>query len=168
LITLALITLAPITQETTTMRRSISILTLAVLVLGGCSSARLQTPSGFAAHADDGYDYHANDGEGVVLAVRTEKNDPRGDLEFWSSTLDVRLRKHGYAALARHDVTSADGRTGKQLRYELASEGRTVAFWVTVFVSGRKVVIVEAGGDTELFEPKANVVEAAIASLRVG
>jgi hypothetical protein len=150
-----------------TMRRSISIL-IAALVLGGCSTARLQTPSGFAAHDDDAYDYRASDGEGVVLAVRSEKNDPQGDLEFWSSAVDVRLRKAGYAAQDRKDVTSADGHGGRQLRYEVQAEGRTLAFWVTVFVTGRRVVLVEAGGDTELFVPKAKLVEAAIASLQVG
>jgi hypothetical protein len=144
------------------------MLTLAALVLGGCSSARLQTPSGFAAHEDKTYDYRASDGEGVVLAVRSEKNDPKGDLEFWSSAVDVRLRKAGYAAQDRRDVTSLDGKAGRQLRYEIASEGRTLEFWVTVFVSGRRVVIVEAGGDAELFQPKTKVVEAAIASLHVG
>lgn len=150
------------------MRRSIWILTLAAVVLGGCSTTRMQTPSGFAAQKGDAYDYRASDGEGVVLAVRSEKNDPEGDLAFWSSAVDVRLRKAGYTAQDRRDVKSIDGRAGKQLRYEVASEGRTLAFWVTVFVAGRRVVIVEAGGDTELFAPKTKVVEAAIASLRVG
>lgn len=150
------------------MTRSIWILTLAAVVLGGCSTARMQTPSGFAAHDDDAYDYRASDGEGVVLAVRSEKNDPEGDLEFWSSAVDARLRKAGYAAQDCRDVKSLDGRAGKQLRYEVESEGRTLAFWVTVFVTDRRVVIVEAGGDTELFAPKTKVVEAAIASLHVG
>lgn len=150
------------------MRRSIWILTLAAVVLGGCSTARISTPSGFAAQKDDAYDWRASDGEGVVLAVRSEKNDPQGDLAFWSSAVDVRLRKAGYTAQDRRDVKSIDGRAGKQLRYEVASEGRTLAFWVTVFVTDHRVVIVEAGGDTELFAPKTKVVEAAIASLRVG
>jgi hypothetical protein len=151
-----------------TMRRSIWILTLAAVALGGCANVRMQTPAGFAARDDKTYDYRASDGEGVVLAVRTEKNNPEGDLAFWSSAVDVRLRKAGYAAQDRRDVKSLDGREGRQLRYEIASEGRTLAFWVTVFVSGRRVVIVEAGGDTELFEPKTKTVEAAIASLHVG
>ena len=150
------------------MRRSLSILTLAALVLGGCSSLRLQTPSGFAARHDETYDYRASDGEGVVLAVWSEKNDPAGDLDFWSSAIDSRLRNTGYQARSRRDVESIDGKPGRQLRYELDAGGRMLAFWVTVFVTGRRVVIVEAGGDTELFEPKAKVVEAAIASLHVG
>ncbi|MCX4247336.1 hypothetical protein [Paraliomyxa miuraensis] len=150
------------------MRRSIPAFILAALVLGGCSTARLQTPSGFATHDDDTYDYRASDGEGVVLAVRTEKNDPKGDLDFWSSAVDVKLRRAGYEAKTLRDVTSANGRSGRQIRYEVESGGRILAFWVTVFVTGRRVVIVEAGGDTELFEPKAKSVEAAIASLDVG
>ncbi len=151
------------------MKRSLSMIMLAVLALGGCATAQLQTPSGFAPHEDDElHDYRASDGEGVVLAVRSEKNQPRGDLEFWSSALDVRLRKAGYQALAREDVTSADGHTGRQLRYVIPDQGRELTFWVTLFVTERRVVVVEAGGDTELFEPKIGTVERAIASLELG
>jgi len=151
------------------MKRSIWILTLAALVLGGCSTARLQTPSGFAAHGgSSAYDYRASDGEGVVLAVRSEKNRPRGDLEFWSSALDVKLRQAGYEARSIDEVVSADGLPGRQIRYVLPYEGRELSFWVTLFVTAKRVVIVEAGGDTELFSAKTEVVERAIASFEVG
>ena len=92
------------------MRRTITSLVLAALALGGCATTSLQTPAGFAPHqTDDAYEYKASDGEGVVLAVRSEKNDPRGDLDFWSATLDVKLRQAGYEAKTLDDVASADG-----------------------------------------------------------
>ena len=151
------------------MRRSILTLALAALALGGCATTSLQTPAGFAAQPDDDhYEYRASDGEGVVLAVRREKNQPRGDLRFWTSALDVKLRQAGYQALSLEEVASADGIEGRQIRYALSFEGRELSFWVTLFVTSKRVVIVEAGGDSELFDAKTEAVEQAIASLTVG
>jgi len=149
-------------------RLILSVLALATLSTG-CATAQLDTPSGFAAHDDDPtYDFRASDGEGVVLAVRTEKNNPQGDLDYWSAALDVQLRKAGYEAQSAHEVTSADGHGGKQLRYVIDVDGRELVFWLSVFVTKREVVLVEAGGDAEFFGDKVSDVDAAIASLRVG
>jgi hypothetical protein len=155
--------------EITTMKRMVWMLTLAATMLGGCTTTGLATPSGFAAQPDPGtYDYRASDGEGVVLAVRSEKNELRGDLPFWTAAVDVELRQAGYQAEDQRDVTSADGHTGRQTRYVIADGGRELSFWVTLFVTERRVVIVEAGGDRTFFEPKAQTVQQAIASLKVG
>ena len=151
------------------MKRSIWMFTALVCVLGGCASAQITTPTGFAAH-DEGntYDFRASDGEGVVIAVRTEKNRPHGDLLYWSSALDVQLRKSGYEPFDATDVSSADGHDGKQLRYVLHENGRDMVFWLSVFVTDRQVVVVEVAGDSAFFDPKTDQVEAAIASLTVG
>lgn len=152
------------------MKRSIWMLSaLFCLLLGGCATTHLETPAGFASH-DEGrsYDLRASDGEGVVLAVRTEKNRPSGDLLYWSSALDVQLRKTGYEPVEDLDLQSADGHAGKQLRYVVHDGGRELVFWLSVFVTERQVILVEAGGDAEFFGPKAAQVEAAIASLTVG
>lgn len=151
------------------MKRTIWLLTLAALTLGGCTTTQLATPTGFAAQPDPGaYDYRASDGEGVVLAVRSEKNELQGDLPFWTATLDVKLRQAGYQAEEQINVASADGHPGLQTRYVIEDGGRELAFWVTLFVTDRKVVIVEAGGDRAFFEPKADAVLEAIGSLQVG
>lgn len=151
------------------MKRSICMFTALVCLLGGCATTQLNTPTGFASH-DKGktYEFRASDGEGVVIAVRTEKNRPSGDLLYWSSALDVRLRNTGYEPLERLDVTSADGHAGKQLRYVFHEDGREMVFWMSVFVTNTRVIVVEAGGDAAFFEPKAEQVEAAIGSLSIG
>ncbi|MEX1368999.1 MAG: serine/threonine protein kinase [Nannocystaceae bacterium] len=153
------------------MRRALTTIILTALALGGCATTSLQTPTGFATHhgdRDDRYEYRASDGEGVVLGVRREKNEPRGDLDFWSAAVDVKLRQAGYEALSMDDVASADGLPGRQIRYVLPHQGRELSFWVTLFVTSRSVVIVEAGGDSEFLSAKAEAVEHAIASLHVG
>ncbi|PRP98593.1 hypothetical protein [Enhygromyxa salina] len=151
------------------MKRSIWIIAALVGLLGGCATTQLDTPTGFASHDESKtYDFRASDGEGVVIAVRTEKNRPSGDLLYWSSTIDVQLRKSGYEPLDRIDVKSADGHAGKQLRYVLHEGGREMVYWLSVFVTDARVIVVEAGGDAAFFEPKASQVEAAIGSLSVG
>lgn len=151
------------------MKRTILILAALCSFAGGCASAHLDTPAGFAAFDDNkAYDFYASDGEGVVLAVRTEKNRPHGDLSYWTSALDVQLREAGYRPHNVADVTSADGHEGKQLRYVVDDDGRELVFWVSVFVTDRHVVLVEAGGDVAFFEPKERQIVAAIATLQVG
>lgn len=151
------------------LTRPLLLVSLLAASLAGCATTQLQTPSGFAAHdSGEGYDLRVSDGEGVVLAVRTEKNRPQGDLKYWTSALDSQLRKSGYEARDAKDVKSADGHAGKQVRYVLHAEGRDLVFWLSVFVTGRHVVIVEAGGDGAFFAPKAELVSGAIATLEVG
>lgn len=151
------------------MKRTISTFCALVALLGGCATSSLATPSGFAEHHQRrAYDFRASDGEGVVIAVRSEKNRPRGDLQYWSSTLDVQLRNAGYEAREAVELKSADGHAGRQLRYVLHHDGRELMFWVSVFVTERRVVVVEAGGDALFFEAKIEQVEAAIGSLQLG
>lgn len=129
----------------------------------------LSTPDGFAElDGDRTYSYRATNADGVVLAVRAEKNDPQGDLDFWSGAVDAHLRRAGYAVHSLHEVKSADGVDGKQLRYTMLRGQREHNFWVTVFVTGRRVVTVEAGGDHEFFDGRSASVAAAIESVKVG
>ena len=153
-----------------TMSKLFSCLALlGALVSTGCATTSLTTPSGFATHRESrDYDFRASDGEGVVIAVRSEANRPRGDLKYWTAALDVQLRNAGYEIRDARDLKSADGHAGRQLRYALAHEGRELTFWVSVFVDKRKVVVVEAGGDSEFFEAKVDAVEEAIRTLDLG
>ncbi len=62
----------------------------------GCThQSEIQTPDGFAVLEDERYDYRASSAEGVVLAVRDNKNDPQGDLDFWSGALHAHLERRG-------------------------------------------------------------------------
>ncbi len=136
--------------------------------LTGCSAVHITTPPGFAElDKADGYRYRASNAEGVVLAVRREKNDPSGDLAFWSGAVDAELRRAGYTALEAHEV-AAGGIKGKQIRYAIRREGREHAYWVSVFVTKKSVVTVEAGGDKELFVHQEAAILNAISSLDIG
>ncbi len=140
---------------------------------GGCASFHMTTPAGFAELDDnDDFDYRATNAEGVVVAVRSERNRLRGNLEFWSRAVDERLRSQGYVPEAEpRPVQNSSGLRGVQLRYARDYAGRPLRYWVTVFVrdSGflrpSRVFVVEAGGDREVFERAVPAVERAIATL---
>jgi hypothetical protein len=132
------------------------------------SSARLTPPSSFAEieAKKEPYVYRATTAKGVVVAARVEKNEPRGNLDFWAEAVDLRVKKDGFQGEAAKSVTGASGLPGKLLRYSKVENGRTVRYVVTVYATDKHVYVVEAAGDSERFDPLAAEVERAELSLR--
>jgi hypothetical protein len=126
-----------------------------VLVAAGCGSFHAATPSGFVSLRDQddyGYDYRATTADGVVLAVRAMDNDVAGDQDFWSKAISDRVRTMGgYALLDTHDV-KCRGLAGKQFRFG-HDEGRTPHLYVvSLFVTKKRIFVLEAGGEKSLVE----------------
>ncbi len=140
----------------------------AIVAVSGCNRGfDIQTPDGFAELEEGDYAYRATSAEGVVIAVRREDNEPKGNLAFWSAAVDYELRRKGYTAKASKEVKSANGVPGKQIRYTTTREGRPSVLWTTVYVSGSHVVVVEAGGDAAHFDGVETEVEKAIGEVEV-
>lgn len=139
---------------------------------GGCATFRMTTPAGFAELDDnDDFDYRATNAEGVVVAVRSERNTLRGNLDFWAGAVSERLRTQGYAPDgAPRPVQNSSGLHGVQLRFLRDGNGRVLRYWVTVFVRDSgflrrgRVFVIEAGGDREVFDRAIPAVERAIAT----
>ncbi len=152
--------------------KTMMLATLVALSCAACGPrASIRTPAGFAVLDDQKeYVYRASTADGVVIAVRAEKNEPLGSLEFWAEALDAQLRRGGYAPDgAPIDVRTAGGLTGKQAKYTRADGGRKYRFWTAVFVTADRVWVVEAGGDEERFKGKVEEgIRKAIESLGVG
>ncbi|HQY61414.1 MAG: hypothetical protein IPF92_21235 [Myxococcales bacterium] len=162
-------TLLPAALRAVVLSATFSATLACLACVSGCStSARLDTPSGFATLGDDKtFAYRATSARGVVLAARAEKNELRANTEFWAESIDLRLSGAGYVKRSEQAVKSRGGLEGKQLRYTLTRNAREHRYWVTVFVKGDHVVLVEAAGDTAHFAPAEATVERAIASVRV-
>lgn len=153
--------------------KSLKILALAplfLLAIGCNSGARVSAPDGFA-ELDEGetYSYRATNAAGVVIAVRTEDNNPRGNLDFWTNAVDLKLKKSGYSAKSDEatKVSSDLGLDGRRLRYSMQKDGRPHEYWVTVFVTEDKVIVVEAAGDEQFFDAKTQKrIEAAMKTVK--
>ncbi len=133
--------------------------------------ASIQTPAGFAVLPDqEEYVYRAATANGVALSVRAEKNEPHGTLDFWSDALDNQLRRVGYVPEGpAAEVRTAGGLTGREGRYTRTENGRKYRFWIAVFVTDRRVWVVEAGGDEERVKGHVSEgIQKAIESLGVG
>ena len=137
--------------------RSILLACLFSVSAACANGAQVDAPDGFAELEEtEDYSYRATSAEGVVIGVRAESNDPHGNLSFWTSAIDHKLRKSGYTPIleAPLSVESAHGLAGKRLRYKSTQGGRPHEYWVTVFVTDAKVILVEAAGDEAFFEAK--------------
>jgi hypothetical protein len=128
----------------------------AVLLLGiaiGCGRPfDIKTPKGFVEleHQEPNYDYRATTADGVVVAVRAIDTDGKGDLDFWTHAVTLRIRDvGGYALLAVADVASADGTKGKTLRFGHDENGRAYGYAVTLFWTLSRLLTIEAGGTSE-------------------
>ena len=123
------------------------------------------TPAGFVElEHQEHYDYRATSADGLVIGVRELKNDPQGELGFWARAVENQLRmRGGYALLEARDVKSKDGVAGKEFRFG-HDEGKTPhLYFVTVFVTKKRIQVLEIGGTKELMTANAAVTDAAVA-----
>ena len=148
--------------------RRLPLLLALSLLAPACASFHVNTPNGFAELDDDErYDYRATNADGVVIAVRVVRNEPRASLEFWGRVVDERLRRQGYVPEGNPEpVRSANGLAGVMFRYGATVGGREHRYQVAVFVQNKKVFVLEAGGDREVFDPAAPAVARAMRSFR--
>ncbi len=117
---------------------------------------------------DSIYDYRATTADGVVVAIRTVRHHPRGELAFWERAIENQLRdRGGYALLDKRDVATHDGVVGRQLRFGHDEGGDPHLYYVTIIPTRRRLFIVEAGGTKEQLEASAAAVEAAVTHLQI-
>jgi hypothetical protein len=144
--------------------KSILVSVLFALSAVGCTHpATMSAPAGFG-RVDGSYDYRAVNPQGVVVAARSEKNDPKSDLNFWSAAVDLKLARKGYSRTASTDVKSSDGLPGKLMKYDTGSGN---VYWVAVFTTDAKVLVSEATGFKPDMEASSKQIEASLLSARV-
>jgi hypothetical protein len=103
-----------------------------------------------------------------VMGMRVVEGEERGDLDFWSRTITLRLHdSEGYTVIGATDIKIADGTAGKLLRFGHDHEGKPYAYEVAIFLAQGRLFLWEAGGDSELMTKHRQVVDAARAALKV-
>jgi len=143
-------------------------------VLGCGHSFEAATPPGFVELEDQArYDYRATTADGLVIGIREIDHEPEGALDFWTRAIENQMRQRGgYALLGTRDVKSADGYTGKQLRFGHDEGNKPHLYSVTLFITrsskflifgkSSKLLVIEAGGSKEQMEKNAQHIDWAI------
>lgn len=123
------------------------------LALGAAGCGRpfdIKTPPGFVELKDQDppYAYRATTPEGVVIAMRViDNDDERGDLDFWTKAITLKMRdQEGYAALKTEEVKAKDGTPGRRLVFGHDEDGKPYAYWVTIWLAQGRILVLETGG----------------------
>ncbi len=115
-------------------------------------ASRLSAPDGFA-HVEGEYDDRVASANGVVIATRAVKNDPKANLDFWTQAIDLRLRTHGYEPSEQpQEIKSDTGIPGRSLHYVFFDGTRKNRYFVDVYATDRRILLVEAAGDVSDFD----------------
>ncbi len=150
------------------MKKLIAILAL----LAACGPAfKATTPPSFVVidNKYDDYDYRATTADGLVIGIRELPHDPVGAESFWLEAIKNRIHDTGGYALAETvAVQSADGVKGTQLHFgHDEDEGKPYLYYLTLFVTPKKLVIVEIGGSKEQMTTRAAEVTQVISGLTI-
>jgi hypothetical protein len=142
--------------------RRIAPLTLGALSLACGPHFHVETPAGFVELTEPGYDYayRATTAEGVVFAVRELKHEPQGDLAFWVAAIDNALRQRGgYALVGTTNAKTKSGLVGKTLEYGHDEEREPHKYFLTVYVTEKRIFVLEAGGKKTLTDARQADIE---------
>jgi hypothetical protein len=128
-------------------------LVIACISLVACGpGSHLSAPDGFA-HVDGEYDDRVASATGVVIGTRAVANDPRANLDFWTQAIDLRLRARGYEPTEQpQDIKSDSGIPGRSLHYVFFDGTRKNRYFVDIYATHRRILLVEAAGDVADFD----------------
>jgi len=147
-------------------RKIIVMLSLAAVACGPTS--RLSAPDGFA-HVGGTYDDRVASASGVVVGTRVVANEPKANLDFWTQAIDLRLRQRGYEPSEQpQDVKSDSGLPGRSLHYVYFDGARKNRYFVDVYATSRRILLVEAAGDAADFDASMPKVVATMRSAHLG
>ena len=142
--------------------RAAAALFCCIVITAGCRPYRAEAPQGFAEmRRTERGNYLAVSPEGVRFRIRTVKNYPRMDTDFWAETLSNHLREEGYS------LVSGPERIGETIRMEwgVPYNGEDYMYTTALRVSGRKIVLVETGAPYELYTRYADRIEESLENL---
>lgn len=132
--------------------RIVGVAAACVAGLGVCGCGKdffVAAPPGFVQleNQEPAYDYRATSADGVVIAVRELKHEPKGDQAFWVQAIRNRMReKAGYALLGTAEVATKSGLKGTQLKFGHDENGQSMLYTLTVFVTDEHIFLLEFGG----------------------
>ncbi|MCX5671497.1 MAG: hypothetical protein NTU94_09295 [Planctomycetota bacterium] len=153
------------------MRRIVLIAALAAVSgLAGCLARTMNLPADFVKVEQPyggPYAVRGISADGVMIALRFERNPQNGTLAFWTEAMTNQVVSgRGYKAAGSEDVASAAKVPGRLLTFTAQKQGVGFTYVLVVFVQGSDILIGEAGGRTDAVEPKLAEIKKALLTAR--
>ncbi len=128
------------------------------------SSYDLEYPSGFALVDNRTY-FRAISPEGIRFQIRTEKNYPRKDLNFWSSALVNHMEETGYQK--KNDGEIIETNSGSEIfaiEWGLSMGSRDYLYMTAIIPWRNKIYIFEAAGEINAYNEYGDSMTTALKS----
>lgn len=142
-----------------------TLLACMALLLASCAGYHAQAPQGFAAYGK-GDNFRAVSPDGVVYQVSDSKHKPKADLAFWKEALTKRMHDAGYHAVDSMALT-VDGVSAYGILLEAPLGSTDQSYLVVAIPTKKRMVVVEAAGDTPKFAARKAAILEAVQKLNV-
>ncbi len=125
---------------------AIVLAAVSVLASTGCGPTySMKIPSSFKRY-ERSDSYRLISPDGVMVQAREVDNYPRAELPFWTDALERHQVERGYTLQQKECFTTAQRLEGCTLDFLVPRGAEDWVLGVTVFVTGDRLVIVEAAG----------------------
>lgn len=131
------------------------LIAVSILLAAGCAKPKVNKPQGFAeveAGMFSGTVYKAVSPEGMVYKVRTVKNYPFMELEFWGNSLKNQLIKEGYHLTGEEIDLKAEGSEGILFEWILPYGSEDYIYMTAILLSGQRIIIAESAAEHTVYK----------------
>ena len=134
-----------------TLRIFILIL-IACAGLAGCARYTIEAPDGFAeVKRRGGGSFLAVSPEGVQFGIKTKKNYPKQELEYWQTAMREHMLQAGYKLISGPDNVETENKRGVYFEWSAPYRGKDYLYMTGLVVTARKLLVIEAVGEAEEF-----------------
>ena len=156
-------------MKRTMSKATIAATLLAALAAGAGCKQHVKTPAEFAKMENPGYgfEFRAISPDEVVIGVQRKPNEPKGDLEFWTSVWKDKYPPiKDYQFVETKDIKTAKGLPGSWLVFSSEEEDGMFRLVIGLFVVKKNIWILTAGGKEEAVKSHEGDIEAAFESFK--
>jgi len=146
------------------VRRMLGILPVIVLFISSCASVHVALPEGFAL-VEEGKRFIAISPEGLKFRVRTVKNYPEKDVEFWSSALLRQLEEEGYRSGSEGEFFDCPAGRGFYIEWSVPYQGETYMYMTGIVPAGDTIYLAEAAAEYAVYDTYRKAIIASLESI---
>ena len=142
----------------------IFVFLLFVFFVAGCSRPfSVEVLPGFAVSAK-GRNFSIYSPDGFRMRIKTERNNPRKDTLFWAEALKTQLKNDGYF-LFDEILFNSINLEWRKITWLMPVDHGYYKYMTAVAVKDRRIYVIEASGEKELFDSYEEDIEKIIFSI---